>query len=190
MPSNTKTSANKPSWSAVRKQLSQLEKTALLDLVKDLYQTSASNKDFLHVRCLASCGGEAAFESYRQKAIEPFYPKRGEAKLKLGEARKAIRQYRRATGDLPGTAELLMTYVENGVAFTNEYGDIDERFYSSIESALDELADLLREEGVPLYRKFSKRLATVERETDGIGWGFHDYVSDVVSQLASDFGNE
>ena len=39
-----------------------------------------------------------------------------------------------------GVVELLMTYVENGTRFTREYGDIDERFYSSVESALDELA--------------------------------------------------
>ncbi len=73
-----------------------------------------------------------------------FFPARGIGKLKLGEARKAIRDYRKATGDLSGTAELLMTYVENGTRFTREFGDIDERFYSSVESALDELAALLR----------------------------------------------
>jgi hypothetical protein len=33
--------------------------------------------------------------------------------------------------------------VENGARFTREFGDIDERFYSSLESALDELAALL-----------------------------------------------
>ena len=38
-----------------------------------------------------------------------FFPARGIGKLKLGEARKAIRDYRKATGDLSGTAELLMT---------------------------------------------------------------------------------
>ena len=190
MPKDTKTAASKPSWSAVRTQLSTMEKPALLDLIKDLYQSSATNKDFLHARCLASSEGEGALSDYRQKVIDPFYPKRGEAKLKLGEARKAIRQYRRSTGDLPGTAELLMTYVENGVAFTNEYGDIDERFYSSIESALDELADLLRKEGTALYLKFSKRLAKVDQETKGIGWGFHDYVADVVAQLAIDCGGD
>ena len=45
------------------------------------------------------------------------------------------------------TAELLMTCVENGASFTCDFGDIDERFYSSMESALDKLADLLRSEG-------------------------------------------
>ena len=65
-------------------------------------------------------------EKYRSKIVDQFFPARGEGKLKLGEARKAIRDYRKATGDIPGTAELLMTYVENGTKFTHDYGDIDE----------------------------------------------------------------
>lgn len=61
-------------------------------------------------------------ETYRSKIVEQFFPKRGVGKLKLGEARKAIRDYRKATGNIPGTAELLMTYVENGAEFTHQYG--------------------------------------------------------------------
>jgi hypothetical protein len=120
--------------------------------------------------------------------VAQFFPARGIGKLKLGEARKAIRDYRKATGDLSGTAELLMTYVENGTRFTREFGDIDERFYSSVESALDELAALLRGPVRELYPLFSARLATAEQMTDGIGWGFHDYVGDVVGRLEEELG--
>ena len=76
-----------------------------------------------------------------------------------------------------------MSYVENGARFTHEYGDIDERFYSSVESALDELAALLRSEARDTYPQFSDRLAEMERMTHGIGWGFHDFVTDAVGQL-------
>ncbi|WP_285715357.1 hypothetical protein, partial [Proteus vulgaris] len=59
-------------------------------------------------------------EKYRAKIVEQFYPKRGEAKLKLSEARKAIKDFRKATGHVTGTAELMMTYVENGAEFTHD----------------------------------------------------------------------
>jgi hypothetical protein len=108
----------------------------------------------------------------------------------LGEARKAIRDYRKATGNLPGTVELLMTYVENGTRFTHEYGDIDERFYDSVESALEELAALLRGEARGLYPQLRDRLDRVEKMTEGIGWGFHDFVADVVAQLEAELGGE
>ena len=186
--------AKKPSnksggWSAVRSHLVNWEKPALLALVKDLYDAAAENRDFIEARCQLE-GGGAVLEKYRRKIVEQFFPARGEGKLKLGEARKAIRDYRKATGNLLGTAELLMTYVENGAEFTQDYGDIDERFYSSVESALDELATLLRGEARGMYPQFSERLARVEQMTDGIGWGFHDYIGDVVGQLQEELGDQ
>jgi hypothetical protein len=175
-------------WSAVRQQLATWEKPALLALLKDLYEAAGGNRDFIHARCQAGeCGGET-LEKYRGKIVEQFFPARGDGKLKLGEACKAIRDYRKATGNIPGTAELLMTYVENGTRFTHEYGDIDERFYDSVESALDELAALLRGEARGMYPHFRDRLTRVEQMADGIGWGFHDFVGDVVGQLEEELG--
>ncbi len=190
MPDETKPTTKSPgAWSAARQHLATWGKPALLALVKDLYDTAAENRDFIQARCQAEAGGGEVLEKYRRKIAEQFFPARGEAKLKLGEARKAIRDYRKATGNLPGTAELLMTHVENGVKFTHEYGDIDERFYHSVESALDELAALLRGEARELYPKFRDRLASVEQMTDGIGWGFHDFIADVVGRLEEEFAN-
>ena len=184
----TKATKKPGGWSAVRQQLATWEKPALLALVKDLYEAAAENCNFIHARCQAGEGGGEALEKYRGKIVEQFFPARGDGKLKLGEARKAIRDYRKATGNLPGTAELLMTYVENGTRFTHEYGDMDERFYDSVESALDELAALLRGEARGMYPQFRGRLARVEQMTDGIGWGFHDFVGDVVGQLEEELG--
>ena len=187
--------ANKPTqkptgWSAARPHLAAWDKQALLALVKDLYDAAAGNRDFIHARCQAEDGGGEVLEKYRQKVIGQFFSKKahGMGDLKLGEARKAIRDYKKATGSIPGTAELLMTYVESGARFTHEYGDIDERFYSSVESALDELAALLRGEARDLYPQFRERLAKVEQMTDGIGWGFHDFIADVVGRLKEELG--
>lgn len=107
-------------WSAVRPRLLTWEKAALLALVKELYDAAAENRDFIEARCQPGDGG-AALERSRRKIVEQFFPARGEGKLKLGEARKAIRDYRRATRDVPGTAELLMTYVENGTRFSQTH---------------------------------------------------------------------
>ena len=184
MTDRKKMPAPKPTWGGIRKELNHWEAPALLALVKDLYETSSANRDFIHARCLPEAN-EAILEKYRSAIIQQFFPARGIGKLKLGEARKAIRDYGKATKNIPGIAELLMTYVENGAEFTHEYGDIDERFYSSIESALHELATLLRSQP-ELYESFSDRLDEVEYLTGNVGWGFHDYVSDMVSQLAAE----
>ena len=190
MPDETKKPTKKPSWSAARKELNSWEKPALIALVKDLYDSAAGNRDFIQARCMPGDAGEAVLESYRCKIVQQFFPARGEGKLKLGEARKAIRDYTKATGHIPGTAELLMTYVENGAEFTNIYGDIDQRFYSSIESALNELATLLRDKARDLYPQFSDRLAEVEYLASPVGWGFCDFVTEVVGQLEDELGTQ
>lgn len=175
-------------WSAVRPQLASWDKPALLALVKDLYAASEVGRDLVNARCRPTESGEAVLEKYRRRIVEQFFPARGFGKLKLGEARQAIRDYRKVTGNIPGTAELLMTYVENGAEFTQQFGDIDERFYNSVESVLHELAALLRGEARGLYAQFADRLAkTAERASD-IGWGFGDCVSDVVAQLHDELG--
>jgi hypothetical protein len=184
-----KNATKKPGgWSTVRQQLITWEKPALLALLKDLYEAAVGNRDFIQACCQAGESGGEALEKYRAKIVAQFFPVRGFGKLKLGEARKAIRDYRKATGNLIGTAELLMTYVENGTRFTHEYGDIDERFYESMESALDELAALLRSDAQEMYPRFRDRLAKVERMADGIGWGFHDYIGEVVWLLEEELG--
>jgi hypothetical protein len=193
MPHETKKPTRKPGgWSAARRHLATLDKPALLALVKDLYDSSAENRDFIQARCQAADSGGEVLEAYRKRIVEQFFSKRadGIGPLKLGVARKAIRDYRKASGSLSGTAELLMTYVENGAEFTHDYGDIDERFYNSVESALEELACLLRGEAREMYPQFSERLARVEQMTEGIGWGFHDFVADVVWQLEEELDQD
>ena len=179
----------KSGWSAIRSQLAVWDKPELLALVKDLYELAAENRDFIQARSNAGKGDVETLEKYRGKIVEQFFPARGDGKLKLGEARKAIRDYRKATGNIPGTTELLMTYVENGTQFTHEFGDIDERFYNSVESVLDELAVLLRSEARELYPQFRDRLASVEQMADGIGWGFHDFIAGIVGQLEEELGD-
>ncbi len=173
-------------WNAVKQHVKGWNAAQFTALLKDMYDSSSENRIFLDARVQLHSGGGAALETYRQRVIEQFFPKRGFGKLKLAEARKAIRDYKKAKGSILGTAELLMTYVESGVKFTNQYGDIDERFYSSVESALDELAALLRGEAREMYPRFRDRLTQVEQMTGGIGWGFHDFIADVVGQLADE----
>ena len=60
--------------------------------------------------------------------------------------------------------------------------------HSSIESALQELATLLRGEARCLYPQFASRLTKVMELSDGIGWGFHNFVSEVIGALADELG--
>jgi hypothetical protein len=68
--------------------------------------------------------------------------------------------------------------VEFGTAFTREYGDIDERFYDSMESAYDKVVTAC-EKDETLFKQFRERLYQIIIETDGMGWGYHDNLKDI-----------
>ncbi|HEV2438179.1 MAG TPA: hypothetical protein VG077_19475 [Verrucomicrobiae bacterium] len=177
-------------WQSIRQRLNDWSKPALIALVKDLYEVSPDNRDFLHARFQADESPGAALEKYRRKIVEQFFPPRDDGKLKLGEARKAIRDYRKATGNLEGTIDLMLTYVENGTEFTQEFGDINESFYNSLESVLNEMAQLLMAEGREFYPKFRERAQRLATRADGIGWGYGDALRDQVYQLENELASD
>jgi hypothetical protein len=177
-------------WSAIRQRLNVLSKPGLLALVKDLYEASSSNRDFLHARVQAEAGDGTAVERYRRTIIEQFSPSRGFGKLKLAVARRAIRDYRRATGSLAGTIDLMLTYVENGTQFTRDFGDINEAYYNSLESILHEMTQLLRKKGPALYPQFRERIQRLGDHADHIGWGYGDYLRDQVGLLETELAGE
>jgi hypothetical protein len=78
----------------------------------------------------------------------------------------------------------MLTYVEAGTRFTNEYGDLWEAFYDSMESMLQEFVKLVQTPAAAgLYGEFRDRLLKLEAETCGIGWGYHDSISYEVEAL-------
>src|SRR5690606_8147717 len=74
-------------------------------------------------------------------------------------------------------ADLTLFYVETGVKFTLEYGDIDEGFYYSLESTYTAALKLMKKE--KLLKQFADRAAKVVSNTYDMGWGFHDSLIDI-----------
>ncbi|GDX39824.1 hypothetical protein LBMAG21_01160 [Armatimonadota bacterium] len=171
-------------WVEIKKEVSSLNQAELIELVKNLFDQSHENKLFLASRFSSQPPGEDAIAPYRKRIVDQFFPARGYGKAALGEARKAIREYKKATSDLLGTAELMMVYVEQGTEYTNSYGDITEAFYISMESVLEELTKLLSSpQGRGLYLAFKGRLRKLEHDAGDIGWGYGDEVSRMVEEL-------
>ena len=88
------------------------------------------------------------------------------------QAKKAISDYAKATGDTVGEVDLMIYYVECGNQFTLDYGDIDERFYDSLLSMYEKAADkvllLPRKE----QAEFRERMLNLVESSAGIGWGY------------------
>ncbi len=180
----------KPKWTDVKRALQSLDEKALILLVQDLYKLSAGNREFLTARLLQVQTNEL-LETYRKRIVHEFFPPRGFGDPKLSVARRAVSDYRKATGNMIGTLDLMLTYVETGTEFTNTYGDLWEGFYNSMESMLDGIADLLfKQPELYLEVDAAQRLLQLSFAAGSIGWGYGDYVNDRVSQIQAHFGDQ
>lgn len=177
-------SKKKPTWKDVKAVLSEKEESELLKLVADLYSLSADNKSFIHSRY--SIGGKS-LEPYRGIISESLYPDVYKNKpIRLSVGKKAISDYFKATKDKIGQLELMVHYLETGNQFTVDFGDIDEQFYSSLESMFDYILSVLIKQPSKVQEQYLSRLEDVVVSARNIGWGYYDYISDVFEEFISE----
>jgi len=166
----------------IKRELKKLDKDKLIDLVSDLYKKNKSVKEFFDF--YINPDERKLFNKYRDKVFEAFYPNRGYG-FKLKDGKQAISNFKKLEPPTDLVADLMLFYVETGIKFTKDFGDIDERFYSSLETTYVAALTLMRKEN--LLDKFADRAGKVVSDTSGIGWGFHDYLSDVHSDFYADY---
>jgi Family of unknown function (DUF6155) len=161
----------------LKKELKKLDQANLIDLIIDLYQKNKPVMEQLDFRF--NPNETELVKSYKKKVLEAFYPKRGDQfHLKIGK--QAISDFRKLKTKPDSLADLMIYYVECGVRLTREYGDIDENFYSSLESVYQDVMKLIAIND--LYEKFEDRAFKIVEDTKNIGWGFHDFLGDEYGQ--------
>ncbi|WP_066630983.1 DUF6155 family protein [Labilibacter marinus] len=161
----------------VKSELNKLDKADLIKHISELYKIYKPVKEYFDF--YVNPKEEEILEKYKEKVREGFYPKRGFA-LKLSISRTAINEFKKLGTSKEALSDLLIYYVECGVEFTNDFGDIDENFYSSIENAFGKALQIMSKEGI--LAKFEDRAYEIVENAQNIGWGFHDYLADVYSE--------
>jgi hypothetical protein len=177
-------SNKKTTWKDVKAVLSEKDKAELLKLIADLYSSSSENRSFIQSRY--SVGGES-LEPYRSIISESLYPDvYKDRPIRLSVGKKAIADYFKATKDKAGQLELMVHYLECGNEFTVEFGDMDERFYASLESMFDRILKALRTEPTDVQAPYITRLESVVSSARNIGWGYYDYISDIFEEFVAE----
>jgi hypothetical protein len=162
----------------LRKELESFDKKKLVDLIFYLYDKNKSVKEYLDY--YISPDEKATLQIYKVKVREAFYPKRGFG-YKIANGKKAISDFRKLKPTVDSLIDLLIYFVECGVEFTNDYGDISEGFYSSIEGVYYDAMKLIDKNG--LHNNYKIRAHEILKETVNIGWGFHDTLSDYYYEI-------
>lgn len=162
----------------LKKALESFDKKKLIDLISNLYDKNKSVKEYLDY--YVNPDEKGTLKSYKSKVREAFYPKRGFG-FKIALGKKAISDFKKLKPSADSLIDLMMCYVESGVDFTNDFGDINEGFYSSLESVYYDAMKLIDKNG--LHDKYKNRAYEILKETENIGWGFHDSLSDFYYQI-------
>ena len=164
----------------IKKELRKFDKSKLIELIADLYKKNKSVKEYFDF--FVNPDEKELFKKYQDKVFEAFYPKRG-FDFKLKDGKQAIADFKKFEPSTELLADLMLFYVECGVKFTNDFGDIDENFYLSIEKVYLQSLTLMHKE--ELLDKFKIRASKIVDDTNDIGWGFHDYLVQVHSDFYS-----
>ncbi len=169
-------------FSGLRARLVRQGPDSLVRLIGELYRLSEENRRYLHSRL---DNPAIQLPRYRQLVAEALWPDplAKNADVRIADAKKAISQYQRATGDVAGTLDLMLTFVENGTGFAADVGYGNDQFFSSLESMLSRAVEMLGRCDEDLLGAMRPRLARLRSIACNIGWGYGDFVADAVGQI-------
>ncbi len=153
----------------LKKHFQNQDTESLLDEIVTLYKTFDVVKEYYDSR-LEPAEPNEIVQKYKKILEKQFCPNKGFPELKYSIARKAISDFKKVSSDYLSVLDLQLTYVEYGVECTLEYGDIDQQFYSSLESMFEKTLKDMEEYGV--LKTFQTRCLNIHIQTEWMGWGF------------------
>lgn len=152
-----------------KKYLSRKTDKELRDEVIDLFKMSREVKEYYFLKLKPESENDL-MEKYKNIIENEFFPARGNKFPDYKVLKKAVDDFKKVSRNPKYLAELMMAYVENGVEFTNTYGDINERFYNNIAGMYQKAIDVILKND--LESEFRERCKKVMEESSHIGWGF------------------
>lgn len=167
----------------LKKRLKEYDQKELIELIVMMFKANKEIQSFLSSKFLGDEAIEFLFKEARKKIENEFFPEKGDGKLRLAEAKKVISTFKKITNDEKRTVDLMLFYVEQGVEFTNSFGDINEGFYTSMEKMFHEVAQEC-DRSEDLFQEFSTRLRNVVEAAEGTGWGFYEGLADSYFSIA------
>jgi hypothetical protein len=171
----------RPTWSDVKANLTMMDRVGLIALIRDLYEVDALNRRVLHAR-FAPDG--TTIDQYRRLVRAAVFPDPlSQRPIRLRDATETIREYTQATGDVAGTIELLLEFVEAGTEQAADLGYGDDAYFTALERKVKEILRLLDELPNSERRSLTERIVRLGAYEGAIGWGYGDFLADVAAKV-------
>ncbi len=173
------------SWSDVKTKLAEFDRAGLLSLVQALYAASKDNQAFLHARLHL---GDDVLEPYKATIDRWLWPDVFKNQdTSVAKAKKAVADYKKASGTVEGLAELMVFYCERASGFSCDIGMDDEAYLAALvrmfEQALKVIATVPEAQRETLWA----RLEMVrDRCNHNLGYGVGEDMDDLLTEHGGD----
>lgn len=172
----------------LKKRLNAMEKKELAELIVRLYKNDKMCRNILD----AEFGGEevqaALLANAKKQLYDIFFSK---ASLSLRNAKAVLSEFKKTVKNQEDYFDLELYYIELGTAYTNEYGDINEAFYSSLISVFADFCENVKQSGgSDFLHSVRMRLDRLNEEAQDIGWGYGYEIGELYSELIGFYGEE
>lgn len=159
----------------LKKHLQCKSEKELINDIVEIYKICSKATEYFNLRANPEYEIEL-LEHYKITVRDQFFPSRGDSVLDYSVLRKAVLDFEKVAQNPANVAELMMSYVENGVEFTNAFGSIDETFYNNIANMFGRVVKLITNNN--LEQDFKERCEKAMENSQEIGWGFGIFMED------------
>ena len=168
-------------WADVNVNLERMDRPGLMGVIRDLYEASNLNRRFLHARFVPAA---PVLEEYRRLVRDAVFPDPfSQRPIRLRDATATITEYKRATGDLSGTVDLMLEFVEAGTEQAADLGYGEDAYFAALERKVKDIVrslDALPEADLHVA---TGRLIKLGEYQGTIGWGYGDFLGDVAATV-------
>ena len=158
---------------SLKKYLNQFSKEQIIEQIVELHKKYKDVRAYYEFTLNPDSNAQA--DKVKKIIQKLFNPPFGQDP-KLREARKEVNGFKKLSPPPESLADVMLHYVECGVQFTNNYGDINEPFYNSVAGMFHDAGEFIKTNRI--QELFKERCKKIMNDTDGIGWGFHDELCD------------
>ncbi|MEC4683302.1 MAG: hypothetical protein VST70_06465 [Nitrospirota bacterium] len=173
-------SVENPGWCDLKPILGKLDHNGRLKLIQDLYAASRDNQSFLNARFGLAADVTSPFKATISHRVCPDVTR--SQNISVSKAKKAISDYRKATGDLQGMAELTVFYCESCTDFLNYCGMDDVGYFNALVGMFAQALKTVGQLDPDFMPPFVERLETVRREGHNYGYWVGETMDDLMKE--------
>lgn len=149
---------------ALKKELNQMDKTKIINLILDMYKKIPDAKNFLDIFTTGDI--EKLTDKYKNEIERYIYPHGRDMVLRETEARKIIRTVRKMKITQLNVA-LELHYVSCCLEIIDDFGYWEENYYVAIEKMFDNAINGINEMG--MEEKYLEQIRTLSDKASEFG---------------------